>query len=993
MSHTALHRQRRLQPGERGGVILFLLALISVGIGVVVVLLAVDSVVIWYASTQLREITEVACRRVAWNPVVQRTAARMMRDEVNRMVSRGLPQYAQITGVNFYDLTMPRDSRFEFPEREANGTIPYVQTPTPFAALLGSGCDLGSRWGSTGNSGVGGSSGGGSITHPPPIDCMYFGNLSTADIAEHFPSVTFQQTADIGSQVGCEIQATVTGTILYGESPIVARVLWKRPPNGKHAEYDPNDPIRTSAALTVVIAPEGATQDGDPRDVFYSGWQGSPGDIPRAMFDPLFAGNGGPIDGFQSEPASESYSGYLAVKAPALSAATRWESINSRNVLVDNSFGLPFSSYADPATRVLSDAQSRLSACITPRILFRNLFAGVVMEYAARHGQLRRMTELLIANPKHRDVGDYESLKHGLTVSGPDPIGLNPPAQVISFGSDIAIPQYKIPAVFWDTGAGTDGTIHKNGALNPFVPATGLGSITPSEMAWKQHQAMVAWQLADCYHLWRSTSRGGLDVPALDAVYQVLDNTNFENPALYSPADAVYPASYADGKPRAQQCVFGSAGCTADTTQQLTGSQIAEVLSSIQDCPYEQRADVFSRTTNSTDDPNYPGGLRICHKPAAMCADTSSPADLAATLLYIARRQTTDYFPALGGNDFAEGSSNAVPAVQSPGIFPVTSPRSGRLPFLTGNASEDGRRYALAQNLNSTVVLFLDRAIDPRDVPTLRSIVDDNFRERPISVIFIPNVAVGSSEVENLVAAFHAGPGQIHSVHYYGPNSFLYGTAAPSAPAGASGPNGSAAPPPSSGSLGGGSQPGGTAPNSGPGTSSSSTSSSSSGGALPLPAAALDGVTPAGDARASLSALSGAEQLLSGIGNPESLYAGNPNPNCYPNEGGLGETTCSGSASGCIAGPLGNFCYGGSSSSSGGASPVQPIPVCAIGVGCNFGGPTAPPPGAGVSGWEPIQAYFRAWLTPVPGQKYNINPVYLGHMIFLTRVIHYVLRQ
>ena len=182
----------RLQ--DDSGAVLMILALIVAGIGGFVILLAIDSVMVKVASTELREKTEVICRQVARNPVIQRTAAEVFRGEVDHMSERGLPRYSTITDAALILPTMPENGYFSMPSGNSSGggsntsipnngnfapdaepspNQPYIDSTT-LSNLLPAGCST-------------------------PGDCVFVGDVKPSNINSHYPVTVWNNTRDSGN--------------------------------------------------------------------------------------------------------------------------------------------------------------------------------------------------------------------------------------------------------------------------------------------------------------------------------------------------------------------------------------------------------------------------------------------------------------------------------------------------------------------------------------------------------------------------------------------------------------------------------------------------------------------------------------------------------------------------------------------------------------------------------------------------------------------------
>jgi len=158
-----------------------------------------------------------------------------------------------------------------------------------------------------------------------------------------------------------------------------------------------------------------------------------------------------------------------------------------------------------PSTAIPTDIIGRRYGCLNPLILARNIFTSTLTSLAARHGQLRGRTDMLLVN----------SQVEGATV---DP---SPPAIMLEAPSDILFSQFSPPYLFF---RGYELTSGAPSQLSPIFfdedPVVGADSL----------ERYVSSQLAHCSHVYSGLADSATFQTFLQDRLAFLPNPGFNGP-------------------------------------------------------------------------------------------------------------------------------------------------------------------------------------------------------------------------------------------------------------------------------------------------------------------------------------------------------------------------------------------------------------------------------------------------------------------------------
>jgi len=365
-----------------------------------------------------------------------------------------------------------------------------------------------------------------------------------------------------------------------------------------------------------------------------------------------------------------------------------------------------------------SDREEMLASCSNPAVLIRNSLTSMILELAMRHGELRNMTEVLIANPTNLNPANY----------------LNNPVEVIPFGADLAEPKFEIPYVFYNSGDQAGGVINTLSAAYHQFPSN-----IPADKQVRSYHRLEAGQLRWCYHMFYGTNNSGgrnrYDMSVPDLVNDRFEPNNpgeiySFDPSLRQQSFPVWPKDTWD-----QECPWGTTGtsCTYARTRGLNGPELVSAVGSVQLCPYEK----YKVPTPS------PSGADICQKPAdAVNGDLRG--DLLSTLCYLK-----------GSNPSSVCPTN-FQALNSPGLFSIPNPASTQ-PLMASVGSYPA--YLDSQNQLAPILLVTHQALTNSERDALKNLVrEGHFDRRPITVVYI------QTEADPTNSATH------HNIHNYLPS-------------------------------------------------------------------------------------------------------------------------------------------------------------------------------------------------------------------------------
>jgi hypothetical protein len=461
---------------------------------------------------------------------------------------------------------------------------------------------------------------------------------------------------------------------------------------------------------------------------------------------------------------------------------------------------------------VPSDRDGLLTACMNPLILVRNTFLSTIVELAARHGQLRNMTEILHINPMHRDDALFPSSAV---------YNANFPTKIVSFGQDLMQPEYQLPYIFYNTGrddheipdlkySATDvpdlyteaysyynwfNTVNPNlrqtnlagsnltGWLNPFQRnGVGVGS-APS--TWEENtnnpelHALVASQLRYCYNMYGAPPTGGgvtglernselQEVISPDSRY---DPEIFQDEKQQSSDQWVLPRKGRDINNRHwdQECQFANCPGKPMSDENLNAAELVSILGSTQLCPYgypygaAANAFIPGSTANPcplTYPPSY-SGINL-PPPWPASGSTSESVELSPDLVGMFNYINHDTNPDKGW------------AINSPGIFPLkpSVAPDDVMPFSLP-------KYTRTENKNSAILIVIHKppVLKPiytmiHDIISSMTITSQtdptlpNQPVRPITVIYLPSNYEDSRRASDLSNIAFIAQSSSNEVYY-----------------------------------------------------------------------------------------------------------------------------------------------------------------------------------------------------------------------------------
>ena len=640
------------------GVLIPLIGIIGLAVTVVLLILGVETSRTKAASTELRQRVDTLCALAAQTLPVQRQAAKLFMDGINDLWGK-IPH----TTLTKMRLVLPtavdRDLVTPPPDPAEACTPPGQSPPWPpgggsgtndFFPLIGNDCrsEMEScllEW---------------RICSPLP-----------------YPPRMWAPEQSAGNVIGCEVEAVVAPVLgLSSPRPIQAKVAWAIPVVAPQpVPYDGSN-IATLKGLSIGIAPQVTT------------W--------------LEADTGGglPDRRFRLDVVSSQLLGLAPL-----------------NPLNKGGFGLENPLYRRQASPVMnvsgsdkqlpSDQRELEIGCVNMLSIVRNMLVSTIVELAARHGELRTMTEILVLNPKNYGSSALRS----------------PPARIVALSQDLTRRLFELPYIVYNSGTTTTAPPHKDGWVLPTIP--GVNS-SPR----KKHLALIANQLRACVHLFRgnSAAAGGinriptLNLSGMNAKFE--DSNPRERPSaarrfsfvesLRSDDTSPFPANPRDS----WDSQIDSNASPPPPHRLLTAAEVVGSLGSVQACPTQ----------------DVPGGLAPCPDPSARLSFASSDLapDYESFLAYLAAGGLDS--PALN-----EPTRCAAPAYLPPGLRNAPEPGGGEaLPF--GTCTETAPSYALAPATPTSVLLIGHRppASDAEAV-AIRSQVDVlNSEGRYLTFVYLP---------------------------------------------------------------------------------------------------------------------------------------------------------------------------------------------------------------------------------------------------------------
>ena len=698
----------------QSGIFMPLVAAVAIGFLSLLFLLAGFTGRVKLAQSEIRAKIDLACGDVA-KQVTYSDKINSFAKQVNYFLDSESLRYAEVLEANLVIPTMPQSDDFGF---YADGT--YSEPVGAGDVRIISGC------GST--DGV----------------CKVYREV--IDDSAKYPPGFWDNIRNAGHTLSCEFKVRVKNDFLSPfflsllqeeDSEIVLKSMWWSPVRGPSPVYNAVNPISTSPGLTIAIGTQMYTSAMDKRFRFKDTSEYENYNPLKKAFPVSAAGK---FNFFQEDQLSFTLPPSYASGNPVFSAATEIPATPRLPPGVWN-FPLDKSSWKKQEASglppfVSSALDEYLTACMNPAILVRNTFLSTIVELAARHGQLRNMTEILHMNPMHRHPDFYPS----------DERKPNLPVKLVSFGEDLAKSSFQLPYVFYHSGnPGSEypnpllsgKTYQKSGWINPFQSASASGWSPQSNVDVAKEHSLIAGQLRYCHSLYTPGALKRYE-ERLSFLHQ---GSNFQ-PGVYEEGwgDVRQRPHTSSANPQFwdQKCQYqGLTDCSPEdgAKEPLTAGELVSILGSTQMCPYRYED---PRLCHDTVSANYAG-----HSSADSYYYELKP-DIYGTLRYIF------------GQDLA---------IKSPGIFPLTQNTTAPRPFSSS-------RYEIAQNLNSSVLLLFHESplVDAEGDGSQPSIADIQdmveymllsgadaglpTKIRPITVVYMPTTYEGSLRFNDVQDAF-----------------------------------------------------------------------------------------------------------------------------------------------------------------------------------------------------------------------------------------------
>lgn len=747
------------------------------------------------AQSELRLKADLVCGFAAKQLVYDRIA-RNFQVQVTNLISEEALRFSELQEAVLIMPTMPEDGSFEFIDRY-NPQYADVSPPVGGDSLV--------TFPSVSFPSCGYNADGQEICKLARSVRPYVENASTRE----FPLSFWNNIYNAGNSVGCKFKAKIASNLISesflallddSDSEIEVKAVWWSPVRGPAPVFDALDPIGTSPGLTIAVGTELFTTSFDRRFRFKDeiantvdpikrvfGSNSRPRDLLSGVGN-LSATDGQPQVNLPTYPPGNS-NPLLNPIIPEIDRASRRFLWGSKPRSASGSEGALSEgfSFASGLSESPSERDGLLTACMNPLVLVRNTFLSAIVELASRHGQLRRMTEILHMNPMHRHESYYAPQYRP-----------NFPVQMVGFGQDLAQPAFQLPYVFYHSGASgrefpnpanykwfKDGLkydrTHKNGFINPF--STQLSGVTVS--GWTRggnrndfgvkHHALIAGQLRYCYGLYSPTG-----IERYGAHQNFLNQGGLFEAEPYEdhrkPTGEWQPVRSRATRSRHwdQECQYPGCNPNQQRRELLTAGELVSILGSTQMCPYSQvppssSANYFTSTNPPVAElsgakpcpltvPPVMGGYNISEAWSGNADDGYASLelipDVAGTLNYIVDRSV----------GFSAGK-----AIRSPGLFPINANLG--LPLSQSPFSEGSYVYPPA-NKSSPILFVLHQPMPTNDRVTLpsggiieRDIAIKEVQEivkamqmarpiRPITIIYMPSTYIDHISVSTIASAF-----------------------------------------------------------------------------------------------------------------------------------------------------------------------------------------------------------------------------------------------
>jgi len=711
---------KRSSRTAEGGVIIPIVAVMSLAIIATLSILGLETTRMKQSATVLRGETERICKNVARSATIPADAVALFSREINLLPK--IDPFTRITGAKL-TLPLPLDASglsnglngvfYDFSDTQKTtcntAAKAFDLPPTDSPSLPFKEIDSSLRCYNT-------------TAAPTLNDCVFAHDIcdrsQTPPLADpNYPPSMWSDIQNAANTVGCEITAEVDRVLSFGAPSttrqVSAKAAWWIPVRAR-APYLSDFGLSTTSpssfpGLSLGIATQMTTWPGDPTTA------------------------GGTVVGdnrFNFSAYSPTFASWNPRRTPQAGENPQRLNLTPTNFQLTMALSYPSSSYGigsiqvPPSPSVLLDsAPSRasdeyLTACVNPLVMIRNMITSSIVELAARHGQLRNLTQVTSINPRHKGDSAWAN-------------AMNRPVEIVRFGEDLTNESYQHPFVtaYIDEtvqGLGTS----PSGFLLPWQLTDGTPRYYYPPNAQENPQRLkrdtfLAQQLRYCFHLWDSdlVPRPGLplhrSLSLLPMEFGFL--ASLQNPPSSNPNDPTFYRTWDYGLP------WGGSN-TSGVSRLLNGAEVVQSLGSTQLCPVSQD----------------PGGVFNCKMTQFNPTNDLEP-DLKAFL------------------DHQLGNLSAYP---SPGLFHPTNASNGEISLVT-ELNPSSPMYRASNTVpvppRSVVVIvttkgLFDAAGSTYHTDIVSRVQSLNAVGRPVVIVFIPATGADSNTAPNYCAALRRGP-------------------------------------------------------------------------------------------------------------------------------------------------------------------------------------------------------------------------------------------
>lgn len=714
------HSPPSLRIHSEGGAIIPIVAVMSLALIATLTILGIETSRVKSAATKLRGVNERICKNVAQKAVLPNEAVELFSNEIKQLIP--IEPFVKITAARLV-LPFPLDEQgeldgifydFQFPEDTCEGGVEAFRppntgsaSPIPFAQLSPLlGCSN-------------------SAAAPTLSDCELEHRICDQSGNPHpnYPRSMWSEIYNAGNTVGCELTAEVENVLSLGATTrlITAKAAWSIPVRAR-------SPFLEDRNLTLVPSSFAGLSLGIATQM--TTWAGAWGTGTQSGYDDRF--NFVAYDAALNElnPRRNPSPGANPQRLTFLLS-------NNLNLAGNISISYPPLYGLNPAPRIpptfallgvgptpTRASEEFLAACINPLVVIRNVIGATLVELAARHGQLRNLTQVASINPRH---------KGGVWADEP-----NRPVEIVPFGRDLTAERYQHPFVtYYSDPTETSAVQTLGGDQEGFLLPWAAPNDSPryhSNSQRLQRQTLLTQQLRYCLHLWDN------DLVRRPSLFVHTDITRFLPSefrfltSLQDPSNTVVPDSFFYGTWDYGDPWGALTANTGNVSRLLTAAEVVQSLGTSQLCPA----------------PEPPDGVINCK------ANNFDPAqDLEPDLKGYLLSQLTQ-------TNSAEARLQPYP---SPGLFHPVDPSNSAV--------------STENQINPTQPMFLDttEAVNPaRSVVTI--ITTKGFKEapstsyhqdlkarvselnqagRPVIIVFIPATGADSNTTPNYCELLRRG--------------------------------------------------------------------------------------------------------------------------------------------------------------------------------------------------------------------------------------------